>query len=130
MKNFDLSSVASEIVEFPLFDIFYFNLAKFRDLDVFLVFDFFDLNNFLNFLAYSTLFQLTSNLSSLQLLSFFPEIGLLLLFPLKANLLPLFLLQAGLSGNLVIFNIEVNRATILLKLKINRQSKLAKPRKT
>ena len=34
----------------------------------------------------------------------------------KADFLLLFLLEVGLSNNLVIFNIEINKTTILLKL--------------
>ena len=45
-KNFGPSSVASKLVEFPLFDDFFPDLAEFRDLDVFSLFDFRDLDNF------------------------------------------------------------------------------------
>ena len=96
VRNFDLSSVVSKFVEFPLFDNFFLDLAKFQDLDIFSLFDFPDLNNFLDFLAYSTPFSPISNLSTLSLLLFFLDAGLLLLFLLEANLLPLFLLKAGL----------------------------------
>ena len=49
VRNFGLSSVALELVEFPLFDYFFSNLAEFRYLDVFSLFDFLDLDNFLVF---------------------------------------------------------------------------------
>ena len=71
---------------------------------------------FSNFLVYFISLLPILNPSILLLPLFFSKIGLLLLYLLKANLLPLFLLKAGLSSNLIIFNIEVNEATILLKL--------------
>ena len=46
VRNFGPTFIASKIVEFPLFEDFFSDLAKFRDLDVFLLFDFFDLDNF------------------------------------------------------------------------------------
>ena len=46
VRNFGLSSVASKLIEFPLFDNFFPDLAKFQDLDVFLPFNFPDLDNF------------------------------------------------------------------------------------
>ena len=116
IKNFGLSFVVLELVEFPLFDNFFPDLAKFRDLDIFSLFYFPNLNNFSNFLAYSTLFLLTLNPSTSLLPLFFSEAVLLLLFLLEADLLLLFLLGAGLSSDLVIFSIEVNGAAILLKL--------------
>ena len=36
----------SKLVKFPLFDNFFFDLAKFQDLDIFLLFDFPDLAKF------------------------------------------------------------------------------------
>ena len=48
VRNFSPSSVTSKLVEFPFFDNFFPNLAKFRDLDVFSLFDFLDLDNFPN----------------------------------------------------------------------------------
>ena len=46
VRNFGPTSIASKLVEFPFFDNFFPNLAKFQDLDVFSLFDFFDLDNF------------------------------------------------------------------------------------
>ena len=115
VRNFGPSSVALELIEFPLFDNFFPDLAKFRNLDVFLLFDFLNLDNFLNFLACSTLFSPTLNPSTSLLPLFLLEAGLLLLFLLKADLLPSFLLEAGSSSDLVVFSIEMNRAIILLK---------------
>ena len=126
VRNFGPSFIALELVEFTLFDNFFPDLAEFQDLDVFLFFDFPDLNNFQDldifslfdfpdFLACSTLFPLTPYLSTSPLPSFFPEVGLLLLFLLKADLLPLFLLGVGLLGDSVVFSIEVSGVAILLK---------------
>ena len=56
VRNFSPSSVVSKLVEFPLFDNFFPDLAKFQDLNVFLLFDFPNLDNFPNFLICSTLF--------------------------------------------------------------------------
>ena len=108
-KKLGSASVTPKLGEFPLFDEFFLNLADFWDLNNFLPFDFPD------FLAYFTLSPPTPNLSTLPLLSFFLEAGLLLSFLLKADLLLLFLLETDLLGNLVVFNIEMSRATILLK---------------
>ena len=121
VKNFGLAFVASKLVEFLLFDHFFPDLAEFQDLDIFLLFDFPDLDNFPDFLACSTLFLLIPNLLTLLLLLFFSKIDLLLSFQLESDLLLLFLLEAGLSGNPVVFSIKVSRAAILLKPKINRQ---------
>ena len=115
VRNFDLASVASKLVEFPLFDDFFLDLAKFQDLDVFSLFDFPNLNNFPDFLVCSIPFLLIPNSSTSPLPLFFPETGLLLLFLLKADLLLLFLLKASLSSNPVVFSIEVSGAAILLK---------------
>ena len=109
VRNFGPSSVASKLVEFPLFDNFFPDLAKFRDLDVFSLFDFPD------FLAYFTPFLPTLNPSTSPSPSFLPKAGWLLSFLLEADLLPLFLLGAGLSGDPVVFSIEVSEAAILLK---------------
>ena len=115
VKNFGPSSVALKLVEFLFFDNFFPDLAKFQDLDVFLLFDFLDLDDFFNFLACSTLFSVTPNSSILPLPLFLSKARLLLLFLLEANLLPLFLLRAGLSDDPVVFSIKVNEAAILLK---------------
>ena len=121
VKNFGPIFVALKLVEFPFFDNFFPDLAKFRDLDVFLLFDFSDLDNFpdldnfSDFLAYFILFLPTPNSLTSLSPSFLPEDGLLLLFLLKADLLPLFLLGASLSSNPVVFSIEVSGAAILLK---------------
>ena len=110
VRNFGPSFVVSKLVEFPLFDDFFLDLANFPDLD-----NFQDLDVFPDFLAYSTPFLLIPNLSTLPFPSFFPKAILLLLFLLKANLLLLFLLGTSLLGDLVIFSIEISRAAILLK---------------
>ena len=115
VRNFGSSSVASELVEFLFFDNFFPDLAKFQDLDIFSLFDFPNLDNFPDFLAYSTTFPLTPNPSTSPLPSFFLKAGLLLLFLLEADLLPSFLLKASLSGDLVVFSITVSEAAILLK---------------
>ena len=121
VRNFGPGFITLKFVEFPLFDAFFLDLAKFWDLDIFPLFNFPDLdnfpdlNNFPDFLACFILFSQTLNLLALPLLLFFLEIDLLLLFLLKADLLLLLLLEAGLSGDLVVFNIEVSRAIILLK---------------
>ena len=119
VRNFDRSSVALKLVEFPLFDNFFLNLAKFWDLDIFLLSDFPNLDYFLDFLICSTSFSLTLNLLTSLLSSFFLEAGLLLLFLLKANLLLLLLLKASLSDDPVVFSIKISKAAILLKLWMN-----------
>ena len=53
---------------------------------------------------------------TLPLPSFFLEAGLLLLLLLETDLLPSFLLGAGLSVNPVVFSIEVSGIAIFLKL--------------
>ena len=121
VRNFGPYYVASKLVEFPLFDDFIPDLAKFWDLDVFLLFDFLDLNNFLDFLVCSTPFSPTPNPLTSPSPLFLPKVGLLLLFLLEADLLLSFLLEAGLSSDPVVFNIEVSGAAILLKPWINRQ---------
>ena len=113
VRNFGPTFVALKLVEFPLFNNFFLDLAKFWDLDIFLLFD------FPNFLAYSTPFPPIPNLLTSLLSSFLPKAGLLLSFLLKADLLPLFLLGASLSGNLIVFSIEVSTIAILLKPWIN-----------
>ena len=92
VKIFGLSSVTSKLVELPLFDNFFLNLAKFQDLDVFVLFNFLDLDNFPDFLACSIPFLPIPNPSTLLLPLFFPEVGLLSLFLLEVDLLLLFLL--------------------------------------
>ena len=88
VRNFGPSSVASKLVEFPLFDNFFPDLAEFQDLDVFSPFDFLDLDNFQNldvfslfdfidFLACSTPFPLTPNPSTSPLPLFLLEDSLL-----------------------------------------------------
>ena len=116
VRNFGPASIVLKLVEFLLFDNFFHDLAKFQDLNIFLLFNFPDLDNFSDFLAYFILFLPTSNSLTLLLPSFFPEAGLLLLFLLEADLLPLFLLEAGLSGNPVVLNIKMSEVAILLKL--------------
>ena len=95
-KNFGPSSVVSKLVKFPLFDNFFLDLAKFQDLNIFSLFDFPNLDNFPNFLAYSTPFLPTLNL-------------LILLSP------TLSCSGVNFSGGTVVFSIEMGRAAILLK---------------
>ena len=57
----------------------------------------------------------TPNLLISLLSLFFLEISLLSFFLLEVDLLLLLLLKAGLSGNLVVFSIKINKAAILLK---------------
>ena len=109
VKKLGPDSVAPKIGKFPLFDGFFPDLADFRDLNVFWLF------NFLDFLACSTPSPL--NQSNSPSPSFFLEASLLSSFLLKADFLPLFLLRVSL---LVVFNIEMNRTTILLNPWINR----------
>ena len=116
IRNFVLVFVISKLVEFPLFNNFFYDIAEFQDLDVFSLFYFLDLNYFLNFLACFILFLPASNPLTLLLLLFFPKAGLLVLFLLKADLLPSFLLGHGLLGDPIIFSIKVGEAAILLKL--------------
>ena len=109
VRKLDPLLLTSKLGEFPIFDKFFSDLADFWDWD-----NFFD---FLDFLAYFT--PLSPNTSTLTLSSFLPEASFLLLFLLKVCLLPLFLLEAGLLGDLVVFNYKVSGAVILLKLWIN-----------
>ena len=115
VRNFGPTSIALKLVKFLIFDDFFSNLAEFQDLDVLLLFDFPDLNNFLDFLACFIPFSLTLNLLISPLPLFFPETSLLLLFLLKTDLLPLFLLKAGLLSDPIVFSIKVSKAIILLK---------------
>ena len=46
IKNFSLTFVTPKLSKFLLLDNFFPDLAKFQDLDVFLLFDFLDLDNF------------------------------------------------------------------------------------
>ena len=110
VKNFDLAFIVLKLVEFSFFNNFFFDLAKFQNLDVFLLF------NFSDFLAFSIPFLPILNLLTSLLLSFFLKAYLLSLFLLKADLLPSILPRASLLDNSVIFSIVVNGATILLKL--------------
>ena len=110
IRNFGPTSIVSKLIEFSLFDNFFLDLAKFQDFNVFLLFNFLDLDNFSNFLIYSTLFIPTPNPSTLPSLLFLPKTDLLLLFLLEADLLGF-----GLSGNPVNFNIEMSGTAILLK---------------
>ena len=99
VKKVDPVFLISKLGKFLLFD-------SFLDLANFSLFNFSDLSNFFdfsNFLAYSILLLL--NLLILLLLLFFPE----------ADLLLLFLPRTGLS-DLIVFNIKMNKVTILLKL--------------
>ena len=112
VRKLGSDSVAPKLGEFPLFDEFFPDLANFWDLHVFWPLD------FLDFLVCSI--PPLPN-SSTSLLPFFFH---------EAGLLPSCLLRADLLDNPVIFNIEVSGTAILLKLWMNCQSKLAKPRKT
>ena len=107
--------MASKLVEFPLFDIFFPDLAKYQDLNIFLLFNFLDLEDFPDFLVYFILFPSIPYSSTSLLPLFFLEAGLLLLFLLKADLLLLFLPKTGLLSNLVVFSIILIGAAILLK---------------
>ena len=109
VRNFGLTSIASKLVEFLLFDNFFLELVEFQDLDLFSLFDFPD------FLACSIPFPPIPNPLTLLLPLIFPEVGLLSLFILEADLLLSFPLETGLSGNQVVFNFEVSRAAILLE---------------
>ena len=115
VKNFGWAFIASKLIKFLFFDNFFLDLAEFQELDIFSFFDFPNLDNFPDFLACSILFSLISNLLTSLLPLFFLEAGLLLSFLLEADLLPLFLLETSLSSDPVVFNIEVNGVTILLK---------------
>ena len=119
VRNFDPSFVVLKLVEFSLFKNFFPDLAKFWNLNVFSLFDFPYLNNFLDFLAYSILFSPTRNPLVSLLLSFFLKTSLLLLFLLKADLLLSFVLRASLFSDLVVFSIEVSETTIWMKPWIN-----------
>ena len=105
VKKLGLLFLTSKLDEFPLFDKFFYDLANFWDLDHFLPF------KFLDFLIYSI--QLSPNPSTLPLLLFLSEAGLLPLFLLEAGLLPSFLLKASMlplflqkAGLLLSFLIE------------------------
>ena len=114
VRNFDLAFVILNLVKFLFFDNFFPDLAKFKDLDIFSLFDFLNLDNFFD-LAYFILFLPISNLSTLLSPSFFSEASLLLSFLLKTDLLPSFLLRVDLLGNSIVFNIKVSGIVILLK---------------
>ena len=101
--------LALKLDKFQLFD----NIFDFLSLDLN---DFWNLANFLLFnfcdlLMCST--PLLPNPSTSPLPLFFPKYCLLLSIILEFDLLLFFLLVAGLSDNLIIFNIEVNEAAIL-----------------
>ena len=114
VKKLGPASIALKLDKFLIFDGFFkFLLLDFPDLDNFWDLAKFLLFNFSDFLACFTLLPPNSSTSPLPL--FYPKVSLLLLFFLEADLLPLFLLKAGSSGNLVVFNIKVNRIVILLK---------------
>ena len=95
VRNIGLISIASKLIEFPLFNDFFPDLAKFQDLDVFMLFNFPDLDNFLNFLVYSTLPPTPNSLTSPLLI--FSHSGI------------------NLFSSTVVFSIEVNEVAILLK---------------
>ena len=96
VRNFGLSSVALKLVKFPLFDNFFLDLAEFQELDVFLLFDFFDLDNFPDFLVCFTLFPPIPNLSTL-------------LSPTSSHL------GVDFSDDTVVFSINISEDAILLK---------------
>ena len=116
VRNFGLAFVASKLVRFLLFDDLFPDLAKFQDLDIFSPFNFLNLTYFPDFLIYSTSFLLIPNLSILPLPLFFLKTELLLSFLYKADMLLLFLLEANLSDDLVVFSIKVSKTALLLKL--------------
>ena len=102
VRNFGLSFVALKLVEFPLYDNFFPNLAIFRDLDIFSLFDFPNFDNFPNLLACSIPFQPTSNLSTSSS-SIHSYSGV------------------NFSDGIDVFSIEMSGAIILLKPWINYQ---------
>ena len=104
IKNFGPSSVASKLVEFPLFDDFFPNLAKFRDLNVFSLFNFPNLNNFWdldNFPVFDDFpyFSINSSLPSTPSTSLGASISL----------------ATSTYDDIVVFSIDVSGAAILLK---------------
>ena len=110
--------IASKLSESLLFASFFnFSFFDFPDLNNFWDLAYFWFYNFSAFLACFIL--LPPNSSILLLPLFLPKASLLLLFLLEANLLLLFLLGVSLSSDPVVFNIEVSKAAILLKLWMN-----------
>ena len=101
IKKLGLTSLASKLGKFSLFNNFFLDLANFWDLDNFLPFEFSDLNNFrifdniFDFLAYFIPLLLTPTLFSPSVTAYFLEIDLF--------------------DDIVIFSMKVNRVAILLK---------------
>ena len=98
VKKLDAASVTPKLGEFPLFDKFFLDLVKFQDLDNFFNFPPFD---FPDFVASSSLSLLIPNLTILPL-------------PFSTS-------GPDMSGDPVVFNIEVSGAAILLKPWMNCQ---------
>ena len=96
--NFDLSSIVSKLVEFPLFDDFFSDLAKFQNLDVFSLFDFPDLDNFPVFNNFSHF--------SIDSLSF---------STLSTSLVTSTSLATSTCDDTVVFYIDISGTAILLK---------------
>ena len=104
VRNFSPSSVASKLVEFPLFDNFFLDLAKFQDLDVFSLFDFPDLDNFWDL----------DNFSVFDNFSYF-SIDLLPLLTLSTSLAASTSSITSTYDNTVVLSINVSGVAILLK---------------
>ena len=104
VRNFGPSSVVSKLVEFPLFDNFFPDLAKFRDLDVFSLFNFPDLNNF-------------QDLDNFPVFNNFPHFSINLLLPStpSTSLAVSISLATSTCDDTVVFSINVSGAAILLK---------------
>ena len=98
VRNFGPSSVALKLVEFPFFDDFFLDLAKFQDLDVFSLFDFLDLDNF----------RVFDNFPHFSIDSSLP-LTLLTLLTASTSL------AISTCDDTVVFSIDVNGADILLK---------------
>ena len=86
IKKLGLLSLILKLGEFLLFDNFIPDLAYFQDLDNFLPFEFPDLNNFFDFLGFLIGSSSLPNPTTTPLPSFF--------------------IEAGMLGDLVVFNIK------------------------
>ena len=96
VKKLDFVSVISKLDKFLLFDNFFFNLAKFWDLNNFLSFEFLDLNNFLIF----GFRNFSINLLLSLLLSILLAISTLLVI--------------NIYNNIIVFSINLSNVVILL----------------
>ena len=104
VRNFGPSSITSKLVEFPLFDNFFFDLAKFQDLDVFLLFDFLDLDNFWDLDDFPVFDNFSHFSINLSLLSMSPTSSVVSTS-----------LATSTCNDTVVFSIDVSDAAILLK---------------